>query len=53
MKKFIMTATLILCLSLVTALGAKAVDLTLNNTPVQIYFSPRGACTDAIIEEID
>jgi phosphatidylserine/phosphatidylglycerophosphate/cardiolipin synthase-like enzyme len=32
---------------------AKAVDLTLNNTPTQVYFSPRGGCTDAIIEEID
>jgi phosphatidylserine/phosphatidylglycerophosphate/cardiolipin synthase-like enzyme len=53
MKKYLWTTTLILCLSLISALGAKAVDLTLNNTPAQVYFSPRGGCTDAIIEEID
>ena len=30
-----------------------ATDLTLNNTPVQIYFSPKGGCTEAIIKEIN
>jgi phosphatidylserine/phosphatidylglycerophosphate/cardiolipin synthase-like enzyme len=48
-----LTFTLVICFSLVTALCAKAVDLTLNNAPVQVYFSPRGGCTDAIIDEID
>ena len=28
-------------------------NLTLNNTPTQVYFSPRGGCTEAIISEID
>jgi hypothetical protein len=28
-------------------------DLTLNNTPVQLYFSPNGGCTDAIVKEIN
>jgi phosphatidylserine/phosphatidylglycerophosphate/cardiolipin synthase-like enzyme len=27
-------------------------ELTLNNTPVQVYFSPNGGCTDAIVKEI-
>ena len=30
-----------------------ATDLTLNNTPVQVYFSPHGGCTEAIIRQID
>ena len=30
-----------------------ATDLTLNNTPTQVYFSPRGGCTEAIISQID
>jgi len=53
MKKLILTTTLFVCLSLITAFGANAVDLTLKNTPAQVYFSPRGGCTEAIIEEID
>jgi phosphatidylserine/phosphatidylglycerophosphate/cardiolipin synthase-like enzyme len=27
-------------------------NLTLNKTPTQIYFSPNGGCTEAIIQEI-
>jgi phosphatidylserine/phosphatidylglycerophosphate/cardiolipin synthase-like enzyme len=30
-----------------------ATDLTLNNTPVQVYFSPNGGCTESIVKEID
>jgi phosphatidylserine/phosphatidylglycerophosphate/cardiolipin synthase-like enzyme len=30
-----------------------ATDLTLNNTPTQVYFSPKGGCTEAIISQID
>jgi phosphatidylserine/phosphatidylglycerophosphate/cardiolipin synthase-like enzyme len=26
--------------------------LSLNNTPTQVYFSPHGGCTDAIVKEI-
>ena len=32
---------------------ANAVDLTLHNSPAQVYFSPRGGCTDAIVDKID
>jgi phosphatidylserine/phosphatidylglycerophosphate/cardiolipin synthase-like enzyme len=28
-------------------------NLTLNNTPAQVYFSPRGGCTEAIINQIN
>jgi len=30
-----------------------AADLTLNSTPAQVYFSPKGGCTEAIIHQID
>ncbi len=29
-----------------------ATDLILNNPPAQVYFSPGGGCTDAIVKEI-
>jgi phosphatidylserine/phosphatidylglycerophosphate/cardiolipin synthase-like enzyme len=29
-----------------------ATDLTLNNTPSQVYFSPKGGCTEAIVRQI-
>ncbi|WP_435549746.1 phospholipase D-like domain-containing protein [Desulfobacterium sp. N47] len=32
---------------------SQATDLTLNNTPTQVYFSPKGGCTEAIISQID
>ncbi|MFZ3136229.1 MAG: phospholipase D family protein [Thermodesulfovibrionales bacterium] len=35
-----------------TCSNTQATDLTLNNTPAQVYFSPHGSCTDAIVKEI-
>lgn len=32
--------------------NTQATELTLNNTPSQVYFSPKGGCTDAIVREI-
>lgn len=32
--------------------NTQAEELTLNNTPAQVYFSPNGGCTDAIVKEI-
>lgn len=29
------------------------INLTLSNTPTQVFFSPKGGCTEAIIYEID
>jgi phosphatidylserine/phosphatidylglycerophosphate/cardiolipin synthase-like enzyme len=31
----------------------QATDLILNNTPIQVYFSPYGGCTKAIVDQID
>jgi phosphatidylserine/phosphatidylglycerophosphate/cardiolipin synthase-like enzyme len=54
MKKLILSIvviTLFLFSSLSTT--SQATDLTLNNTTAQIYFSPGGGCTEAIINQID
>lgn len=48
MKRFLISALLLFS---VTA-PSYATDLTLNNTPAQVYFSPNGGCTDAIVTEI-
>ena len=32
---------------------AHATDLTLNNTPAQVYFSPNGGCTETIVNQIE
>lgn len=53
MRKRILPAVL-LTLSLMTIpLTASLSDLTLNQTPVYVYFSPNGGATEAIIQQID
>ncbi|MDH5768733.1 MAG: phospholipase D family protein [Nitrospirota bacterium] len=42
------TAQFIILLWLILLFGCS----TLNNTPTQVYFSPNGGCTDAIVKEI-
>ena len=32
--------------------NTQATDVTINNTPAQVYFSPHGGCQDAIVREI-
>jgi len=32
---------------------SQATDLTLNNSPAQVYFSPHGGCTEAIVGAIN
>ena len=32
--------------------NTQAAEITLKNTPMQVYFSPHGGCTDAIVKEI-
>jgi len=32
--------------------NTQATDVSINNTPAQVYFSPHGGCTDAIVKEI-
>lgn len=52
MKKcFVANAVLLFILFIIFSSPAYAVDLTAGNT--QVFFSPRGGCTEAIIKEID
>jgi hypothetical protein len=55
MKKNIsITTYLAVCfILLVNVHLGQAIDITLNNSPVKVYFSPRGGCTEAIVDEID
>lgn len=48
MKKLIL-----LLLILVLPVTVSARDLTLINAPTQVYFSPRGGCTEAIVDALD
>ena len=48
MTRLFISAILLLTLTV----PSFATDLTLNNTPAQVYFSPHGGCTDAIVREI-
>jgi phosphatidylserine/phosphatidylglycerophosphate/cardiolipin synthase-like enzyme len=48
MKRFFLTSILLLCFS---STGLP-VSLVLDNTPCQVYFSPNGGCTEAIVREI-
>jgi len=45
----------LLCLGLLAALAGPAypVDLIIKDAPVQVYFSPHGGCTDALVKAID
>ena len=54
MKKQILS-TIIIALFLFSSISTttQATDLTLNNTTTQVYFSPKGGCTEAIISQID
>jgi phosphatidylserine/phosphatidylglycerophosphate/cardiolipin synthase-like enzyme len=33
--------------------ASHATDLTINNTTTEVYFSPHGSCTRAIVDQID
>jgi phosphatidylserine/phosphatidylglycerophosphate/cardiolipin synthase-like enzyme len=48
------TQIMILLLSVffITLTNSQAVELNLNNTSSQVYFSPNGGCQDAIVREI-
>ena len=54
MKRYIpIVFILVFCLLIDVHVG-HAIDLTLlKDTPVKAYFSPKGGCTDAIINEIE
>ncbi|MCX5815202.1 MAG: phospholipase D family protein [Proteobacteria bacterium] len=53
MSKRVSTPIFILLILSVFCSASFAYNLTLNNTPTQVYFSPNGGCTDAIVKEID
>jgi len=49
------TAQFMIILFLVLLFGysdTHAIELTLNNTPAHVHFSPNGGCTDAIVKEV-
>jgi phosphatidylserine/phosphatidylglycerophosphate/cardiolipin synthase-like enzyme len=50
-KAFALSAALFLAL-LLAAPTTHAKSLILNNAPTQVYFSPDGGCTEAIVKEI-
>ncbi len=43
---------LLLAVFFIACSNTQAVELTLNNTPAQVYFSPSGGATDAVVKEI-
>jgi phosphatidylserine/phosphatidylglycerophosphate/cardiolipin synthase-like enzyme len=55
MKKSIVTVILVFVFSVgsVSMPLTYAADLTLNNTPIRVCFSPHGRCTEAIVRELD
>lgn len=48
----ILSIGLVLVFLSIACSNTQAADLTLNNTPTQVYFSPNGGCTEAIVKEI-
>jgi phosphatidylserine/phosphatidylglycerophosphate/cardiolipin synthase-like enzyme len=54
MKKYLSILAFLFLALLVVFQPAYAVDVSLpKDTPIKVYFSPNGGCTDAIISEID
>ena len=53
MKKRSTVISFMIFILLTFCTTSNAINLTLNNTPAQVYFSPKGGCTDAIVREID
>jgi phosphatidylserine/phosphatidylglycerophosphate/cardiolipin synthase-like enzyme len=39
-------------IALILAINAHSAEITLNNAATQVYFSPNGGCTEAIVKEI-
>ena len=54
MKKNIFITVLIFFALLIALYSGHASDLTLpKDTQTQVYFSPKGGCTEAIVNQID
>lgn len=48
----VLSIGLVLVFLSIACSNTQAADLTLNSTPPQVYFSPNGGCTEAIVKEI-
>jgi phosphatidylserine/phosphatidylglycerophosphate/cardiolipin synthase-like enzyme len=53
MRKALCYIFLVIALFPVFSGGSQAKEVILNNAPVQVYFSPGGGCTDAIVGEVN
>jgi phosphatidylserine/phosphatidylglycerophosphate/cardiolipin synthase-like enzyme len=53
MRKTVLTSLFILLILSFFCVPSHSFNLILNNTPAQVYFSPKGGCTDAIVKQID
>jgi len=53
MTKRVSTPIFIILILCIFCSFSFAYDITLNNTPAKVYFSPKGGCTQAIVKEID
>jgi phosphatidylserine/phosphatidylglycerophosphate/cardiolipin synthase-like enzyme len=52
-KAFLIIFALVLVTIAAFPYSSQAAEIILNNNPVQIYFSPHGGCTEAIVAELD
>ena len=52
-QRFLLFAAIVLTLVSGAWEGCDAESVVLNNTQVEVYFSPDGGCTNAIVDEID
>ena len=52
-ERLTIIVVLLTLISLIICPISHATDLTLNNAPVQVYFSPKSGCTEAIINELN
>jgi phosphatidylserine/phosphatidylglycerophosphate/cardiolipin synthase-like enzyme len=53
MKKYILIAVILFVVLLIALQSGYATDLTLNDSPTQICFSPNGGCTETIVNQIE
>ena len=51
-QRFALICSILIAISLLPW-NSHAVDITLNNTQAQVFFSPNGSCTMSIIREIE
>jgi phosphatidylserine/phosphatidylglycerophosphate/cardiolipin synthase-like enzyme len=52
MRRPLVSVLGLISIILVFAINAHPAEIILNNAPTQVYFSPNGGCTEAIVKEI-